>query len=153
VRPKLSDWVHFFAGVGADQWSLAGTITLLEAAPTTERRRHPDVAVSTAKYLLYRLNRSVYKQRAKKHRATVASLMILGKNALGDVTHLHFALGLPECMDYTEFEAVVAATIRSLYWCAREFDLKPYRDCGWLRYVLAHGSENLILDCCTNARS
>ena len=153
MRPRLRDWVSFFSEVGANDWRLAGTITLRSVEPKTAKPIHPDVATSTAKYLLNRLNKAVYRHRAKKQGATVSSMMVLGKNALGDVTHIHFTFGLPEGMGYPAFEALVSATVRSLYWCDKQLDLKPYRDHGWLNYVLAHGTENLIIDCCRKARS
>jgi len=151
--PRLTDWVKFFLTVGDGQWKLAGTLTLRDVHPTTRKARHPDVAVGVAKELLARINKAAFNHRAKRHGATVASMMILGNNAIGEVTHIHFALGLPPAMNYGEFAALVECVIRKLFWCHQEFDLKPFRDSGWLSYSLAHGTEKLVIECCCKARS
>ena len=153
AHPTLADWVNFFSEVGAGEWMLAGTVTLREFNPISEKRRHPDADVAVAKQLLARVNKAAFNHRAKRHGATVASMMILGNNAIGEATHIHFAFGMPQHMNYAEFVGLVEQVISKLYWCNQEFDLKPCRDNGWLNYCLAHGTEKLIIECCCKARS
>jgi hypothetical protein len=151
--PTLSDWVKLFSDQDGARWAIAGTITFREFHPVTRRRRGPDIPVSVAKTLLARVNKRLYNHRAKRHGATVASLMILGTNLSGEVTHLHFVLGSPPDMEFKSYSSLVERVIRKIYWCDREFDLQPYRDRGWLRYILAHGTEKLVIECCFGARS
>lgn len=153
ASPALNDWVKFFLTVGDGQWKLAGTLTLRDVHPITRKTRHPEVAVAVAQELLARINKAAFNHRAKRHGATVASMMILGNNAIGEITHIHFALGIPPAMDYAGFSALVECVIRKLFWCNQELDLKPYRDSGWLSYSLAHGTEKLVIECCCEARS
>jgi len=153
THPTLADWVKFFSRVGDGRWTLAGTVTLREVNPMNGKRRHPDADVAVAKQLLARTNKRLFNHKAKRHGATVASMMILGNNAIGEMTHLHFAFGMPPDMSYAEFASLVERVIRKLYWCNQEFDLQPFRDRGWLNYCLAHGTEKLIIECCCEARS
>lgn len=152
MNVRLRDWVDFFAEVGNGNWILAGTITLHDIHPTTGRKRHPKASYDTAKHLLRRINKAAFNHRADRHGATVASVMILGDNAYGEQSHIHFAFGQPNSMSDIDFHAVVEKAIIRTRWCNREFDIRPYRNDGWLQYLLAHGTEKLIIDCCCKAK-
>jgi hypothetical protein len=149
--PKLADWVQFFSELDGARWAMAGTITLCEVHPTTLRRRHHDDVIATAKHILYRINKTIFNHRAKRHQATIASVMILGDGILGLPSHIHFTFGKPDSMSYEELQELVERVIRASTWCNKEFDLQPYHDRGWLSYLLAHGTEKLIIECCRKA--
>ncbi len=148
--PALSDWVKFFSDLDGS-WAMAGTITLHEVHPTTLRRRRHDDVIATAQHILYRINKTIFNHRAERHQATIASVMILGDGTLGLPSHIHFTFGKPDSMSFEELQELVARVIRASTWCNKEFDLQPYRDRGWLSYLLAHGTEKLIIECCTRA--
>lgn len=144
MKPQLKDWVDFIRKVGEDRWVLAGTVTLHKSHPKTKKKLHPNDANTTAGSLLTSINKRLFNHRAARHGTTVSSAMLLGYDAYRELSHLHFVLGTPYDISYDQLACAVEKSIQKASWCNEEYRLDAYKDAGWLRYMLNHGTAYLM---------
>ena len=66
-------------------------------------------------------------------------MAFLGNGPCGDHPHVNWALQKPSDMTNADFEQIVEVMASTTKGLGKEFDVKPYRDEGWLGYMLDHG--------------
>jgi hypothetical protein len=123
-------------------WTHAVTLTM-HRSEGGHGISNPEVA-RRCRLFLNRINRRIYKHGTKRKGFRIASVVFLGNGPYGDHPHAHLALQKPADMTHEAFEQtlnVMASTTKGL---GKEFDIKPYRDEGWLGYMVDHGFEGWI---------
>lgn len=93
---------------------------------------------------LSRINRRIYKHGTKRKGFKIASVAFLGGGSYGDHPHVHWALQKPPDMTNEGFERFLKKMIRTTKGLGQQFDIKPYRDEGWLGYMVDHGFDGLM---------
>lgn len=123
-------------------WTHAVTLTMHRfedghgiSNPEVERRCH---------LFLNRINRRIYKHGTKRKGFRIASVAFLGDGPYGDHPHVHLAVQKPPDMTHEAFDRLLRGMASTTKGLGKEFDIKPYRDEGWLGYMVDHGFEGWI---------
>ena len=66
-------------------------------------------------------------------------MAFLGNGPYADHPHVHLALQKPPDMTHEAFEQILNVMASTTNGLGKEFDIKPYRNEGWLGYMLDHG--------------
>lgn len=93
---------------------------------------------------LNRINRRIYKHGTKRKNYRIASVAFLGGGSYGDHPHVHWALQKPADMTHEAFEQTLNLMASTTKGLGKVFDIKPYRDEGWLGYMVDHGFEGWV---------
>jgi hypothetical protein len=93
---------------------------------------------------LNRINRRIYKHATKRKGFRIASVAFLGNGAYGDNPHVHWAFQKPSEMTPAVFDRLLREMCRTTKGIGQQFDVKDYRDEGWLGYMVDHGFEGLM---------
>jgi hypothetical protein len=70
-----------------------------------------------------------------------------------DHPHLHFSFEAPAPLSYEEFSSILEEAANRTYWIDRQRCIKPYADAGWTKYIIEHGTDQLIVPCITPSAS
>lgn len=93
---------------------------------------------------LSRINKRIYKHGKRRKGFRIASVAFLGNGPYGDHPHAHLALQKPPDMSHETFNQILNAMARTTKGLGEQFDIKPYRDEGWLGYMVDHGFEGFM---------
>ena len=131
-RDEIICWLKAHA-----DWTHAVTLTM--------HRSKYDYAISKQEVekrcfeFLNRINRRIYKHGTKRKGFRIASVAFLGNGPYADHPHVHLALQKPPDMTHEAFEQILNVMASTTNGLGKEFDIKPYRNEGWLGYMLDHG--------------
>ena len=93
------------------------------------------------------LNRNIYKHAAKNNGKSLVILPILHGEIDNSRLHIHAAIG---CIDrdysFEKLKAIINSTWRDMKWTLNETEIVPYRNSGWINYML---HESVRLDLCS----
>ena len=67
-----------------------------------------------------------------------------GDGAYGDHPHVHLALQKPPDMTTERFDRILKEMATTTKGIGQQFDIKSYRDEGWLGYMVDHGFHGLM---------
>jgi hypothetical protein len=123
-------------------WTHAVTLTM-HRSKGGHGISNPEVA-RRCRLFLSRINRRIYKHGTKRKGYRIASVAFLGGGSYGDHPHVHWALQKPPDMTSEGFERLLKKMIRTTKGLGQQFDIKAYRDEGWLGYMVDHGFDNLM---------
>ena len=93
---------------------------------------------------LNRINRRIYKHGTKRKGFRIASVAFAGDGAYGDHPHVHLALQKPPDMTTEGFDRLLKEMATTTKGIGQQFDIKSYRDEGWLGYMVDHGFHGLM---------
>ena len=94
---------------------------------------------------LNRINRRIYSRHGTRRKGyRIASVAFLGNGPYGDHPHAHLALQKPPDMTTDGFDRLLKEMATTTKGLGQQFDIKPYRDEGWLGYMVDHGFEGLM---------
>lgn len=132
-------------------WDLSVTLTFLR------NKAGASLPISSiekcCRLFLSRLNRRIFTRNGvRRNGYRIASAAVLGTGAYGDHPHAHWVLACPNGMTKDFFANLVAEVARSTKGVGLQIDVKPYRDKGWLDYMIDHGFEGLIDQVCFSAK-
>jgi len=119
------------------KWTHAVTLTMHR--PKNGHSVSNDEVARRCGQFLNRINRRIYKHGTKRKGFRIASVAFLGNGPYGDHPHVHLALQTPPDMSHEDFEQIVNVMASTTKGLGKEFDIKPYRDEGWLGYMVDHG--------------
>ena len=93
------------------------------------------------------LNRTIYRKAAKRYGKSLVILPTLHGEVSGKQLHFHAAIGcVDERLSFDELKMTIDVCWRSqLAWTNTHIDIQPYRDVGWIGYML-HESVRLDLN-------
>jgi hypothetical protein len=93
---------------------------------------------------LNHINRRIYKHGTRRKGFRIACVAFLGGGSYGDHPHVHWALQKPPDMTNEGFERLLKKMARTTKGLGQQFDVKDYRDEGWLGYMVDHGFDGLM---------
>jgi hypothetical protein len=83
------------------------------------------------------VNRLIYKHAAKNHNKSLLILPTLHGEVSNKRLHIHAAIG---CVDkdisFDKIKALLNAAWREMKWTEHETEIVPYRNSGWINYML-----------------
>ena len=152
MNPTINDWVRLMETLSDRPYALAITITFCRWRKSAQQALNHDIAVSTIREFIKRLNREIFNHSAKRRGNTIGSVVVVGRNSPDGHLHAHLALTAPPKMSIAEFKALTRKSAARFNWIDKQCDFQPYRNRRWFKYMAKHGTESLILDCCNKAR-
>jgi hypothetical protein len=132
IRSQKISWL-----AGLANWTHAVTLTMHR--PEKNYGISNDEVARRCGLFLNRINRRIYKHGTKRKGFRIASVAFLGTGSYGDHPHVHWALQKPSDMTSEDFEQIVNVMASTTKGLGKKFDVKPYRDEGWLGYMVDHG--------------
>jgi hypothetical protein len=140
LNEAMGAWLH-----EREPWALAVTFTLRrqdrQGRPMSQR-----ILIDTAEHFLIRLDAACFGPSKARRGHCVGSAVSFGWGAYGDNPHLHWSLVLPTHLELEKFIQRIIQAALKVYWIDRQHEIKPYRDQGWMSYLVDHGMDNVILD-------
>ena len=134
-----ADWIHELA-----PWTHAVTLTCGRITgggyPITLR-----ALLDIARHYLWRINYACFRRRARRGHS-VGCAASYGWGSYGDHPHLHFSLSAPSTMTYSEFSDLIDRAASQMALVGARRVVKPYRDHGWPKYLVEHGTDHVILE-------
>jgi hypothetical protein len=118
-------------------WTHAVTLTIHR--PMNGHGTSKQEVERRCRLFLNRINRRIYKHGAKRKGFRIASVAFLGNGPYGDHPHVHLALQSPPDMPHEAFDGLLCEMASTTKGLGKEFDIKTYRDEGWLGYMVDHG--------------
>lgn len=147
---QLSEkWVRWLDSLAP--WTHAATFT----CKRTSIRNLPitkDILVDTAKHFIRRVALRCYGRRARRSH-TLPVVVACGWGCYGDQPHLHFCFALPAGMTFETFSKILNEEADKTGLIDRQRCIRPYRDFGWVEYLIEHGTANLIVQLITPSSS
>ncbi len=136
---RLQSAIHDLA-----KWTHAVTVTFIHS-DRYGQRCNEHIMYSALRHFIRVVNIKCFgrKQFDKGRRVSVVAALGMGSSA--DHPHYHMAIAAPAGMTFAEFEKLILVAIRKTRWLNQQFDVKPYRSEGWIKYLLDH-QEDLFLD-------
>lgn len=123
--------------VAQANWTHAVTLTMHSPIIGSGTSKHE--VERRCRLFLNRINRRIYKHGTKRKGFSIASVAFLGKGQYGDHPHVHLAVQKPPDMTHEAFDRLLREMVTTTKGLGQQFDIKPYRDEGWLSYMIDHG--------------
>jgi hypothetical protein len=136
---RLHSAIHDLA-----KWTHAVTITFIRIGQYGQRCSEY-IMHSALRHFIRVLNIKCFgrKQFDKGRRVSVVAAFGMGSSL--DHPHGHMAIAAPVDMTFGEFEKLILDAIHKTRWLNQQFDVKPYKNEGWIKYLLDH-QEELFMD-------
>ncbi len=139
---EISIWLKKFE----KSYTHACTFTLTQAAGET--RLTPAHAWKYFKNFSKYLNRTIYRHAAKRHNKTLLIVPVLHGVTGRTHLHIHAAIG---CVDrdipFYLLKAAINKAWRKMSWSTHDTQIIPFRDSGWIDYMLKELTPNTIHQC------
>ena len=126
----LADWTH--------------AVTLTMHCSANDHGINKEQVARRCRLFLNRINRRIYKHGTKRKGLRIASVAFSGYGAYGDHPHVHLALQKPPDMTTERFDRLLKEMATTTKGIGQQFDIKSYRDEGWLGYMVDHGFHGLM---------
>ena len=127
---RLADWTH--------------VVTLTMHCSANNHEINKEQVARRCRLFLNRINRRIYKHGTKRKGLRIASVAFAGDGAYGDHPHVHLALQKPPDMTTERFDRLSKEMATTTKGIGQQFDIKSYRDEGWLGYMVDHGFHGLM---------
>lgn len=133
-RKAQAAWIDASA-----QWTHAVTLTFprnkLGIAPSDT------AACNTAKHLVNALNRNLLGRGNVRKGHAIGSAYVFGTGPYGDHPHIHMALAAPSGLSNEVMTQEIDNAIHHIEGLGHQLMIKPYKDAGWIDYMLDHCSD------------
>lgn len=137
-RVVWSEWLHEVAA-----WSLAVTITF--------KRYHDgqsinhSIAQAALRHTLRVLDVYCFGKRGVKQGQHVGSAAVISWGVYGQHPHAHLALATPLVITVEALQERFEQAADKTNWLARERVVTPYKDSGWINYLIGHSPDSLVI--------
>lgn len=138
ARTIFSIWLSEFAA-----WSLAATITFRryrDGQPI-----NPSIAEAALRHTFRVLDTYCFGKNRVVKGHHVASAAVIGWGPFGTHPHAHLALSTPLIMSDESLQERFEQAADKTIWLARERVVTPYRDSGWIDYLIDHSLDSLVV--------
>jgi len=108
-------------------------------------RRHSTkimAATGTLRWFLHCLNTNCFGKGYRRGNHELGMFATFEGLETSEPLHCHGAIRLPEKLSHQKFVAAFESALRSTNQFGREYDLKQYRDKGWIAYTLKTGPDS-----------
>ena len=142
TRRITNEWAYWIHNLGS--WTHAVTLTCTRRVGRGTPLTLPAL-LDIGRHFLRRINYACFRRRARSGQS-VACAASYGWGAYGDSPHLHLSLGAPSGMTYVEFADLIERAASQMALVGEQRVVKPYRDHGWPKYLVEHGTDQVILE-------
>ena len=97
------------------------------------------------RHFLHVLDRLCLTKRQMRNGSTVPSAASIGWGTYGDHPHAHLSLEAPDSLSHEEFTSLIERAADKTRWIQYERRINPYLDIGWMKYMVDHGEDYLIV--------
>ena len=141
-RPNLNDWATWLDQHAA--WTHAATFTCRrhtgKGFPITDT-----ILKDTARHYVTRVNRKCFGKTARSGKG-VTAVGTFGWGTYDEHPHLHLSFACPKDKTFDDFVSILNKAADRIRWFDRQRLIKPYRDLGWMTYMVRHGTDQVLLD-------
>jgi len=139
LSEAMVDWLDKFA-----HWDVAVTLTLRRTSskgtPINEK-----IIFDSIRHYLMRVNHSCHSRRRFNRGWRVGTAAIVSWGTYGDHPHVHMSIASGIALDVERLKSVLREQADRVYWIDKQMKIKDYEDEGWLKYMVEHDPENLIV--------
>lgn len=137
LNQSLIAWLDSLA-----PWTHAFTVTCKRGSDRSQINQ--SILIDAAHHFVYRVRRKCYKSSGRRQNLLPVTASY-GWGAYGDHPHLHFCFAGPNGMDFSTFSSILEESAKKTFWLNRQMKVEPYRDSGWMQYLVEHGADHLIV--------
>ncbi len=144
-RDEYAKWLSDLA-----DWSHAVTVTCQPSLMGFDRSQSSTISATIN--FVHVLNRLVLGRTQIKQGHKIACVAVCGNGAYGDNPHVHLAFQAPSHMSYEAMKQAISCSIQRTHGLGIQEDIQHYTSDGWIKYMLDHGTEGLLVQLTTPAK-
>lgn len=143
MKPSKDEILQFLNGLGPFDWAV--TMNLKKRHPHYQTQITPQIFEKTGRHYLSLVNKALFKRQYRYGHAKLNGIFCMEIGGIEKRPHLHFAIG---CNGRFHKEAVLRElnkAYRKLDWIKGGIHIVPYKDAGWLGYLVKTGFDSVVL--------
>ncbi len=139
-------WKFWLASLAP--WTHAITLTF-KRIDSRQELINERIMTDAIKHFLLVLNRKCHKRTSIRNGLRIPVVTVIGWGTYKDHPHAHLCLAHPSHIDFSTFSAHIQFAADHTTWINKERDISPYRNTGWINYLVDHEPENIIFELTT----
>jgi len=143
MRPSKEEILHFLNRLGPFDWAV--TINLKKRHPIYEAYITPQIFEQTGRHYLSLVNKGLFKRQYRYGHSKLNGIFCMELGSIEIRPHLHFAVGLKNELGKEVLLSQLNKAYKKMDWVKGDIHIAPYRDAGWLDYLLKTGFDSVVL--------
>jgi len=143
MRPSKEEILHFLNRLGPFDWAV--TINLKKRHPIYEAYITPQIFEQTGRHYLSLVNKGLFKRQCRYGHSKLNGIFCMELGSIEIRPHLHFAVGLKNELGKEVLLSQLNKAYKKMDWVKGDIHIAPYRDAGWLDYLLKTGFDGVVL--------
>ncbi len=123
----------------------AVTINLKKRHSIYQNYITPQIVEQTGRHYLSMVNKGLLRRPYRYGHAKLNGIFCMEIGVLDKRQHLHFAIGSNNKLHKEELLRQLNKAYKRMDWGKGDIHIAPYKDTGWLDYLLKTGFENVVL--------
>ena len=144
MRPSQDEIIHFLNGLGPFDWAV--TMNLKKRHPRYQTQITPQIFEQTGRHYLSLVNKGLFKRQYRYGRAKLNGVFCMELGDSEKRPHLHFAIGSNDQSQSKDVLSELHKAYRKMEWVKGDIHIAPYKDAGWLAYLLKTGFDSVVLN-------
>lgn len=136
----LAKWLHEL-----DAWALAITLTI-KRHDHRGRPVNQQVVNKTVRHFVNMLNQACFGRSKAKKGFTVGFAAAYGWGVYENHPHVHISVTAPKHIAIEMFYDLIDRASKTCHWIDKHRKIERYRDIGWTRYLVHHGTDQVLLE-------
>ena len=141
--PKVSDWTDFLHKQGPFNWAV--TMNLKKRHPYYQNHITPQIFEQTGRHYLSLVNKGLFKRQYRYGYTKLNGFFCMELGGIEKRPHLHFAIGSKNQLIKEDLLRQLNESYKKLDWVKGDIHITPYRDAGWIEYLLKTGFDSVVL--------
>ena len=141
--PKVSDWTDFLHKQGPFNWAV--TMNLKKRHPYYQNHITPQIFEQTGRHYLSLVNKGLFKRQYRYGYTKLNGFFCMELGGIEKRPHLHFAIGSKNQLIKEDLLRQLNESYKKLDWVKGDIHITPYRDAGWIEYLLKTGFDSIVL--------
>ena len=143
MKPSIRDISRFLDSQGPFDWAV--TMNLKKRHPIYQTYITPQIFEQTGRHYLSLVNKGLFKRQYRYGHAKLNGIFCMELGGIEKRPHLHFAVGLKNELGKEELLSQLNEAYIKMDWVKGDIHIAPYRDAGWLDYLLKTGFDSVVL--------
>ena len=143
MKPSIRDISRFLDSQGPFNWAV--TMNLKKRHPIYQTYITPQIFEQTGRHYLSLVNKGLFKRQYRYGHAKLNSIFCMELGGIEKRPHLHFAVGLKNELGKEELLSQLNKAYKKMDWVKGDIHIAPYKDAGWLDYLLKTGFDSVVL--------
>ena len=141
--PKVSDWTDFLHKQGPFNWAV--TMNLKKRHPYYQNHITPQIFEQTGRHYLSLVNKGLFKRQYRYGHTKLNGIFCMELGGIEKRPHLHFAIGSKNQLIKEDLLRQLNESYKKMDWVKGSIHITPYRDTGWIEYLLKTGFDSIVL--------